>query len=399
MQSSQSNSNANNVFLKGPEDWEDWDLKFQAQAVSKRLWDQIKHSKPFLKDPKEPIIADYRLASQQASTQSTSTRRAASQSTAASQATPATAEEVTFADLQSNEKADFNFAWTMYQAQKKDYNTQIEAIDKMRDWVTKTVDSKYYRVSCKPTESIKDWYDKLKESAGVSDLQSRNDARDAYKQAIKPLTRVPKDLPAWATAWEHAISAAKEKGVAAAQTPAEWFEDFITAVRPIMEHWAASYRLVKAKEVEEGSLTYRTLANDFREEVRLQTKASKPSRVAKGSFGPSFAGQEDQRASVDVPQAGDGDGGQQAGSKRGRKPGKRKQPDDILSGSKACRACQLFHPLSRCYYAFPEKAPEGFRERKDRREAVELALKEDPTLAEEIKRMGKKKEVLDQDQD
>ena len=154
--------------------------------------------------------------------------------------------------------------------------------------------------------------------------------------------------------------------------------------------------MIKARDVEEETLTYHTLANDFREGVRLQTKAIRP-EVETGSFGPSFAGQEDpaRRTPVDVPQ--EGDEGLQAKSGKKEKKAKRKRPDDeyddtTTSGRKACRACQFFHPLSRCYYAFPEMAPEGFRPRKECQEALKLALKEDPKLAEELKRIRKMKE-------
>lgn len=98
----------------------------------------------------------------------------------------------------------------------------------------------------------------------------------------------------------------------------EWVADFLTAIRPLKEHWARTYKMIRQQEIENGTLTYRELARDFREEV-----ASTPSKqlVAKGAFGPSFADQDDQRAGVDALKQGDVE--MQAGGK-GR-PGKAKK--------------------------------------------------------------------------
>ena len=49
------------------------------------------------------------------------------------------------------------------------------------------------------------------------------------------------------------------------------------------------------------TLTYRTVANDFREEVQQLTKACIPvgSRIVKDSFSPSFAGKEAKDADLE----------------------------------------------------------------------------------------------------
>jgi hypothetical protein len=59
MASKEITSSDNNVFLKCPEDWESWDLQFQGQAVSKRLWDQILGIKAFLTEPTAPDISSF----------------------------------------------------------------------------------------------------------------------------------------------------------------------------------------------------------------------------------------------------------------------------------------------------------------------------------------------------
>jgi hypothetical protein len=56
-------------------------------------------------------------------------------------------------------------------------------------------------------------------------------------------------------------------------------------VKPIYGPWVTSYKLFKVTQL---TLSYREVASDFREEVRQARKVT----VARGAFGPSFAGKE-----------------------------------------------------------------------------------------------------------
>jgi hypothetical protein len=62
----------------------------------------------------------------------------------------------------------------------------------------------------------------------------------------------------------------------------------------------------------------------------------------------------------------------------------------ISTGRVVCRACGQRHDLHVCYYVFPSKAPDGFMEREAVRRTVDHEnLKEDHSLAEEVKRIQK----------
>jgi len=145
--------------------------------------------------------------------------------------------------------------------------------------------------ACDPLHLITQWHTALKSQVGISDDEAYRNAREAYQLAVKPLFRAPKDLIKWSEAWEQAMAIAQRKRVPEALNTKSWFYDFLNAVKPILGNWVTSYKLIKEVQL---TLTYRTVANDFREEVRQLTKARIPvgSRIAKGSFGPSFAGKE-----------------------------------------------------------------------------------------------------------
>jgi hypothetical protein len=82
------------------------------------------------------------------------------------------------------------------------------------------------------------------------------------------------------------------------------FDDFLNAVISVKPSWVeAYYRLTKAAEVEHSTLSYRTLANDFRKAVKLPGPNARSSRIAKGPFGPTFAGQLEAEEMADVPDA------------------------------------------------------------------------------------------------
>ncbi|KAK0725786.1 hypothetical protein B0H67DRAFT_551256 [Lasiosphaeris hirsuta] len=96
------------------------------------------------------------------------------------------------------------------------------------------------------------------------------------------------------------------------------------------------------------TLTYREMANDFREEVRQDTKARNPTshRIIKGSFSPSFAG---------------------------TKGAKEAYPGDALDSEDGS-----------------EPAPDGFMERENIRIKANEALL-DPELQEELERLKHQK--------
>ncbi|KAK4201209.1 hypothetical protein QBC40DRAFT_172118, partial [Triangularia verruculosa] len=142
-------------------------------------------------------------------------------------------------------------------------------------------------------------------------------------------------------------------------------------------------------------LTYRMVANDFREEVRQSTKARilVGSRIVKGSFGPSFAGKEakdaNQEDALDSKVEPGSDGGEQnngrkrqrgSGSKNGERLRKKRKALRIansLEGKRPitiCPCCGQFYHLEKCFYAFPKLAFEGFVEREYVRMRVKEAL-------------------------
>lgn len=385
-----------NVSLKGPEDWEAWNTQFESKAISTDIWRLIspdegqEDTEPFAEKPTPPKISDY----DKKLTRETRSQSAQSSATAVQglqqaiiqieevdhASKPRTAAEMTTAARQA-----FQLDWTMYQHNFKIYTAEREAIDKLRNWVLKTTSEHLLRTACDPKDTIKGWYAKLKEQVGVSATKQKRDARALYKTANKPLAKAPKDVLAWLNSWEEAVTLAKEKKVPEAQHSDIWFEDVSLAIRGFMKEWIVSYEMLHSKEIEDGTLTFRKLANDLRKELLKTTQTPRTGRVvAKGAFGPSFADSED----TDQPQS-KGDMEEEQGKKKGK--GKRKMTTGESSAK--CSACELQgHTLPSCLYVFPEKAKGKFRGREDRQQEVNKRLENDENLRKEVERLKGKKQ-------
>ena len=57
----------------------------------------------------------------------------------------------------------------------------------------KTASEHLFATACDLEDTLKGWYEKLKEQVGVLDSKQQRDARTLYKVANKPLTKAPKD--------------------------------------------------------------------------------------------------------------------------------------------------------------------------------------------------------------
>ena len=93
------------------------------------------------------------------------------------------------------------------------------------------------------------------------------------------------------------MNISKNKGVAAAKSVSDWFPDLLGAIEGILPTWTESYEINKNEEVEADSLTFRSVANDLRKVVEKGRR--KGLKLAKGSFGPTFAGETSDQHAAD----------------------------------------------------------------------------------------------------
>lgn len=352
---------ANTTTLSTQDDWEVWREQFEAFARSKRIWDIIIGKTDELPEPENPEKAE-------------KSERGPASSTRSSSITPPgnVSPKQAFKERQ--------FKWSIYQHDLKEFEKQQKALADTKVWIQNTVKSRLQSDNCSPAESITKWYLNLEQSVGISQFLIRENAMKAYKQAI----RTPKirDIHTWLADWESAMQRGIRWKIASTSTPQEWFADFINAVAPLHPTWVESYSIAQQKAVEDESISYRTVSQDFRS--RLGTALSRP-KVARGSFGPTFADAEGSvKLEVDESSEGPETGKQSSKRKRGStKTGDRPRsiPQDKRS---PCKGCMQIHDWRKCFYLFPEQATEWFKPNKDIQSLVDRKLKTDKEFAEEV---------------
>ncbi|KAN0085177.1 hypothetical protein V8E54_001644 [Elaphomyces granulatus] len=368
-----------------------------SRAVAANLWECIDPNvdEEFLEKPEKPGFSQFRKRVVPAQTRS-------SQASSTS-ATPApellTNEQARSAeDLTTEARQQYGLLWSIFQHDTKQYDIQRAAIKELKSWILKTVSDNYIRTSCPPADDLRVWYKNLKENVGVTDERLKADVRDKYRKAIIPL-KTTKGLDKWITQWEKAMSEAKAKNIGETFETSFWFDDFAIAVQDVAPTWITAYRMTKIEDIRNGSLTFRTVGNDFRDQLRVMEKSTnKPVKIAKGSFGPAFAGAEEPSADESQVQY---ERERKIPAKKPHKKGsnlKRKRDSELsqdlrdIRPRQICKACGMAHQLTKCYYVFPKMAPPTFKENPVTKRMVDLMLTKDTSLAEEVRRLSKEKD-------
>jgi hypothetical protein len=159
--------------------------------------------------------------------------------------------------------------------------------------------------------------------------------------------------------------------------------------------WASSFDLINKKDIKENNMDFREVSADLRRQwITLQPKASS---IAKGAF-PSYGPATEQDRLETVESEDD----KPRQKKTANKKGKRKRTETDTTGAASvgggsCGACLGPHTLKNCYYAFEEEGPEGWTRNLGIKRLVEHRIKADNSLAEQIKRLRKGKDICADD--
>jgi hypothetical protein len=282
------------IILTTSADWEEWNKRFMSQVIMYDLLRHIQGNENLLSKPIRPATADYPQKTRSTTARSRTQTHAEAPGQGTSEGQTMSPEpdqrEATFSDLTTDGQKSFSMAWTFYQDDTKAYEKQQDLVRKLKEWIAANVSSHYQETCCEPTESMTEWYKNLKMAAGIDTRSEENNAREKYKEALK--APKIKHLAAWVDMWEKTMTVAKKKKVVETTKASIWFQDFLAAIRGTLPMWAAAYGISMDPQVEDGTLDYRKVANDLRREAGQYTETRKASKIAKGSFGPTFAGEE-----------------------------------------------------------------------------------------------------------
>lgn len=185
-----------------------------------------------------------------------------------------------------------------------------------------------------------------------------------------------------------------EEGVVECKNPKTWFSDLTRALRklPALEMWSTTFTITKGTDVNEGKLTSDQVANELR--LYNATATAAGPRRWKASFGaqegeftahfgekrpaPTSAHRA-KRARTESADEQESPGQERTPrrnynkkSSRGYRGGKGSKGKGEPSGEgrkrtkhvrfEGCLACNKNHPLSNCWLAFSDQAPDHYRD-------------------------------------
>ncbi|KAL1972152.1 hypothetical protein VTN31DRAFT_7371 [Thermomyces dupontii] len=170
----------------------------------------------------------------------------------------------------------------------------------------------------------------------------------------------PKDMFEWIRNWERVMTKAEYCSLGRVAEASDWYPEFGRAVKALgYGFWYEAQRSRFEDAMEDNTLDYRKVAKAFRFLLREEGPTDKPRPVVKGAF-PAFDGVEatDDESSVE------------------EKTKKRKRSSTAPPKNKkrrtGCFACDgIGHKVAKCYYVFPEKAPDDFVFDEELRQEVE----------------------------
>jgi hypothetical protein len=93
----------------------------------------------------------------------------------------------------------------------------------------------------------------LKEAVDITNHIDKQEATRLYQEALKSPKSL-KDFDKWIDNWEQAMNMAKEKKVAAALSPSDWFNGLMNSLTGILPNWSESYAIHKGDEVENETI-------------------------------------------------------------------------------------------------------------------------------------------------
>jgi hypothetical protein len=382
---------SDSVRFDQPQDWIKWSREFRIKTKSLNLWTHIDPDNriPWPVEPVAPVISNYpkravRIEARSSSSRTIDTNLSPAQEETDTHNAPRTTSEMT-TEGRANYQLDVN-SYMFLKKEFKDYRTNL---DKLTDWITSTTGTSIRESCCDEDKTIDEWYLALKQTGSPYEEVQVVHLRTKYQAAIKPLTRMPRKFNEWLTEWESIMAEGQRIKYPEAINATFWARDLAKALQNILGSWSSTFLSINRTKIHTNDLHFRQVAAELHEHWSSLYQQP-PSRIAKGSF-PTF-GQSNDTVPYDLENEPDADSSDQPMKKKQRSK-KRKRVDTTDATSRTrCMACQARHPLRECYYAFPHLVPEGWTPRPAATRLVADRIKQDTSLAEEIKRLRKDKD-------
>ena len=392
---SSNTGSTDSIRFDKPQDWPNWSPEFKGKAKNLDLWDYINpdNKAPWPTRPIAPAVADYAKRLVRVGTRSASSSQA-SPGTLAPDEVDTNGTARTISELTTDGKENYKLDLTNYIHIDKQY-TQFRANhDKLVDWIKSTVGPSIHETCCDVDKTIDEWYEAFQEVGSAYEHTKKESVRMRYRNAVKPLSKLPHMFDKWITEWEAAMAQGQKYNCAETMEASSWAGDLSRALRGALGNWSGNFVTIHRNKIKENTLKFREVASELHDYWSTLYKQEPVRGVAKGAF-PSFGRPDNTTEDHESDQDTDSEKRKKRKGK-GQNKLKRKRADstDVEAPLRTrCKACLAYHETSGCYYAFPHLAPEGWTPRLSTQKMVADRIKADSNLAEEIKRLRRTKEA------
>jgi hypothetical protein len=276
-------------------------------------------------------------------------------------------------DLSNNGKVsykedveDYKGRFEAYKMKESKFQRESTALAQVTDFIRTTVSAHLFANCCKADKPYREWIITLKSTVGVRTEDELVKARMRYHNALKPM-RVVTYWDTWLTELDHAVTEGKATGVPECITDQFIKADFVSSVSKHFPIWTTSFIVHGLRD---ATVTATEMFLQFRQNAQLMhpTK-SRSNNAAFAAGGPTLNNEEPDS---------------KPRKERGRPYQKRPRPSDGTT-SQRCKACNGFHPLSKCWYAFPDMAPEEWEPREHITRMVKDRISNTPDLQDDVR--------------
>ncbi|QGA13502.1 hypothetical protein EYB26_001152 [Talaromyces marneffei] len=388
-----ASSITNDVRLDSPDDWDEWETALLNQAetyhillVLQGIEDPI--PKPEVRRIKDFMLKDIPLPSQPpvapptGPTPSASTARIGAaagtrghtasqpsqdsetvQSTESQEDVPSTMDTMDKERRKQIEK-DALYAFSVhnneYRVLYQLWETQCRDVDKVFNWMKKTVHLSYLKMCVSNTPDWRKAYRNLKShlSQPQSDVYRKISSDYAAVFILLKQARTTKDLEAWIVKWDDVLTHAERKKMSIATNTIEWADKFFDAIDFLDHSWITTFKVHFHEKIDDGTLERRDLTNMFRRLIQ-QPHIRLRGRPSRGSFA-TQAGGNDNRSDHEAPRQPrrqnrslDRSRGRSQSHSRERPSKKARliKPEDMrTTTAPICPACGGRHFLLACFY-------------------------------------------------
>lgn len=263
---------------------------------------------------------------------------------------------------------DFKGMFEAYKMEDTKFQRESNHLAQVTDFIRTTVSAHLFTNCCKPSQPYRDWITKLAATVGVRAEDELDKARTRYHEAMKPM-RVVTQWDTWLTEVDHAVTEGRATGVPECLNDQFIKKDFVSSVSKHFSTWTTSFIVHGLRDT---TVTATEMFLQFRQNAHLMhpTK-SRSNKAAFAAGGPTLDNEEP-------------DNERKRG--RGHNAQKRRQPyGGGSSSSQRCKACDGFHTLSKCWYAFPDTAPEDWQPRDHITKMVKDRISNTPDLQDDVR--------------